>query len=378
MPAMDTPDFEAEGLLDGLEGKAREARVRLLEQLAADGVGIDELRRAVDEQRLVLLPVERVLAGQGERLTAAEVAERADIAPELLERDWRALGFALAAEDEAAYTEQDVEAAKRVKMLLDAGLPEDGVLEVARLLGMTMSQLAAANRRLIAEAFIAEGDAEDEVANRFAAAAEALMPQVADSLAYVLRLHLREQIRHDAFELSDLAAGRLPAGDEVAVCFADLVGFTQLGESLDPEALGAVTGRLGELAAGAVAPPVRLVKLLGDAAMLVGPEPGPVVEAALELVEAAEAEGEDFPMLRAGVASGRALSRGGDWYGHPVNLASRITGIARPGSVLASGDVKDSLDGDYSWSFAGERRLKGIDDRVKLFRCRRADPGDGD
>ena len=113
--------------------------------------------------------------------------------------------------------------------------------------------------------------------------------------------------------------------------------------------------------------------MIGDAAMLVGPEPGPVVEAALELVEAAAREGEDFPLLRAGVAGGRALPRAGDWYGRPVNLASRITGVARPGSVLAAAEVHDALADAYAWSFAGERRLKGIDGRVKLFRCRRAD-----
>ena len=59
-----------------------------------------------------------------------------------------------------------------------------------------------------------------------------------------------------------------------------------------------------------------------------------MLDAALALVEAAEREGEDFPLLRAGVAAGGALPRGGDWYGRPVNLASRITAIARPGSVL--------------------------------------------
>jgi adenylate cyclase len=118
---------------------------------------------------------------------------------------------------------------------------------------------------------------------------------------------------------------------------------------------------------------VRLVKLIGDAAMFVGPEPEPVVEAALELVEAAGAEGEDFPLLRAGIASGEALPRGGDWYGRPVNLASRITAIARPDSVLAEAAVQDALAREYAWSFAGSRRLKGIDGSVKLWRCRRRD-----
>ncbi len=370
-------DFEAEGLLEGLEGEPREARAKLLAELADDGVELDELRTAVNEDRLALLPVERILSGGGKKLTAAEVAERAGIEPEFLERDWRALGMALADDDAAAFTEQDVEAAKRVRMLVDAGLPEEGVLEIARLLGMTMSQLAAANRRLIADAFMREGDTEYDVAQRFAAATKAFMPLIGETLPYVLALHLREQIRHDAFGVAELSTGRAAAPDEATICFADMVDFTQLGETLEPEALGTVTGRLGELAAAAVTPPVRLVKMIGDAAMLVGPQPGPVLEAGMELVEAAREEGENFPLLRAGVASGPALPRAGDWYGRPVNLASRVTGIARPGSVLTTKEVRDALSDSYAWSYAGERRLKGIDDRVKLYRCRR-DDGEGD
>ncbi|MET0927377.1 MAG: adenylate cyclase regulatory domain-containing protein [Solirubrobacterales bacterium] len=365
-------DFERDGLLDGLAGEEREARLRLLSELSEQGVEPEELRRAVAEQRLALLPVERVLAGEGERHTAAEASERVGIELELLQRVWRALGLALADDDrEAIYTDRDIEGAKRVKALLDAGIPEEGVLEVARLLGMTMSQLAAANRQLIADAFMREGDTEYDAASRFAAAAEAFMPLIAETLPYVLRLHLREQIRHDAFALADLSAGRLEAADDVAVCFADLVGFTQLGETLEPEALGAVTGRLAELAAGAVEPPVRLVKMIGDAVMLAGPDPAAVVDSALRLVETASEQGEEFPMLRAGVAWGRALPRAGDWYGRPVNLASRVTGIARPGSLLADGGIHDRLEDEYDWSFAGERRLKGIDGKVKLYRCRR-------
>jgi adenylate cyclase len=236
---------------------------------------------------------------------------------------------------------------------------------------MTMSQLAAANRRVVADAFLREGDTEYDVAERFAAAAEAFLPLMRQTLPYVLGLHLREQIRHDAFGLAELSSGRAAAADDVTVCFADLVDFTRLGETLEPEQLGGVTGRLGELATAAVEPPVRLVKMIGDAAMLVGPEPKPVVDAALELVEAAEAEGEEFPLLRAGVACGQALARSGDWYGRPVNLASRITTVARPSSVLTDVDVRVALEDEYSWSFAGERRLKGIDQRVKLYRCRR-------
>ncbi len=261
--------------------------------------------------------------------------------------------MALSEPDARVYTEQDVEAATRVKALLDGGLPEESVLEIARLLGMTMSQLAAASRRVIADAFLTEGDTEFDAAQRFAAVARGFLPVIGQTLPYVLALHLREQIRHDAFGLAELSSGRASAADQITVCFADLVDFTQLGEMLEPEALGTVTGRLGELAAAAVEPPVRLVKMIGDAAMMAGPEPGPVVEAGLALVEAAEHEGEDFPLLRAGGGERPGLARGGDWYGRPVNLASRITGIARPGSLLAAEEVREALGDAYDWSYAG-------------------------
>ena len=186
------PDFEAEGMLKGLRGKAREGRRHLLEELASDGVAIDELRRAVAEDRLALLPVERVLSGGGDRYTADEVAELSGVEREFLDRQWRSLGMAVPADEERVFTDRDVEAARRVAALREAGVPADGILEIARLLGMTMSQLAAANRRLIADAFLRPGDTEYDVAKRFAAAASSFSPMIG-SRSYVLNLHLREQ-----------------------------------------------------------------------------------------------------------------------------------------------------------------------------------------
>jgi len=116
---------------------------------------------------------------------------------------------------------------------------------------------------------------------------------------------------------------------------------------------------------------VRLVKMIGDAAMLVSRDPAALVEAALALVEGAEAEGEGFPQLRAGLALGEALSRGGDFYGRPVNLASRLTGIARRGSVLAVVEVSDELADSYRFSFAGRKRIKGLQGEAAVFRVRR-------
>jgi adenylate cyclase len=107
--------------------------------------------------------------------------------------------------------------------------------------------------------------------------------------------------------------------------------------------------------------------------MLTSTEPEPLLDAALALIDAADAEGEEFPQIRAGIAIGRALSRAGDWFGRPVNLASRITAIARPGSLLAGREVRNAARESYLWSYAGERRLKGIRDPVVLYRARRAE-----
>ncbi len=100
--------------------------------------------------------------------------------------------------------------------------------------------------------------------------------------------------------------------------------------------------RLETLAADVVEPPVRLVKTIGDAAMLASPRARAAAGRGARAVDAADAEGEEFPQLRAGAALGLALPRAGDWFGRPVNLASRITSVARPGSLLVERELRES------------------------------------
>jgi adenylate cyclase len=137
-----------------------------------------------------------------------------------------------------------------------------------------------------------------------------------------------------------------------------------------------LTGRLGELASEVADPPVRLVKMIGDAAMLVSTDVEPLLDAALDLVERSEAEGEGFPPLRAGLARGPALARAGDWYGRPVNLAARLTSFARRGSVVTSKEIRDTVGDGYNWSEAGSRRFKGVKGSVVVFRVRSAEAGE--
>jgi adenylate cyclase len=368
-------DFEAEGLLEGLEGEAREARRELLQELADDGVSVEELRQAVAEDRLALLPVDRVLQGGRQRYTLEQALERSGISRELYDRQRQALGLSAPAEGEAMFDEDDIAGFERLKAFLDAGLPEEGLMRNARLIGMAMSQVAAGTRELITTEMVQPGDTERDLGLRMAQIARELGPLLGATLQQVLMLHLREQVRQDVIGQADLASGQFGGTTETTVCFADMVGFTKLGENIPVGELGSVAARLGELAGEVASPPVRLVKLIGDAAMLVSSQPVPLGEAALDLVEAADAAGEEFPQLRVGVAHGAVISQGGDVYGPPVNLASRLTEIARPGSVLASEEARESMGDRFQYSFAGERRLKGISGRVRLFRVR---PGDAE
>jgi adenylate cyclase len=365
-------DYAAEGLLDDLEGTAREARLKLLEQLSGEGVSLGELRDAVAAGHLTLLPVERAIAGDGPRYSAREVAEISGIDLDLLRRFRAALGVPYGDDDEKVGGTADLEAAIRTKAIIDAGLPPEGILQSARTIGMGMSRIAEANRELVVRNLTDPGDTEADLANRLVQTADALLPLVGETLVYAFRVNLLEQVKRDVIAAADLAAGEIGGAVERSICFADLVEFTSLGEEIAPEELGEVVGRFEELATSVVTMPVRLVKTIGDAVMLVSTETGPLVGAALDLVAAAAAEGDDFPILRAGIATGPTLPQSGDFYGRSVNLASRVTGIARPGSVLVDTPTREAAgEEDFEYSFAGDRRLKGIDARTKLFRVRR-------
>jgi adenylate cyclase len=223
------------------------------------------------------------------------------------------------------------------------------------------------------------GLSERELSVRYAHAAAALTPMTEPLLGHLMRRHLSKSVQTEIVGAEERQTGRLPGSRPMVVGFADLVGFTRLGESVPVDELGAVAGRLEELVLDVLEPPVRFVKTIGDAAMLVSSEGEPLLQNTLALVEAADAEGENFPQLRAGLAAGEAVSRAGDWFGRPVNLASRLTGIARPGSVLTTESLREMVPDGYRWSKAGIRNIKGIEEPVPLWRVRRQDEeGDDD
>jgi adenylate cyclase len=362
-------DWESEGFLEGLEGDEREARKDLLDQLTDAGVEIDQLREAVKEDRLALLPAERELGGDCD-YTEQDVAKKADVPVEFLREQRRALGLPQVPADAKLFGDPDVEAAEQLKVFIDAGLQPEGVEEVARIVGQSMQRIARAVASLAAESLLKPGDTERDLGLRFAAAARELAPLMGKQLDYVFRTQLREIVRSEVVGRAQMVSGELPGSELINVAFADLVDFTKMGENVPPDEVGRVAGRLERIAGDIAEPPVRLVKTIGDAAMLVSEETEPLVQATIALIKAADEEGDDFPQLRAGIARGDAIGRAGDWYGRPVNVASRVTGVARPGSVLTTQGVREAAEDSFHWSFAGKRKLKGISEQLPLHRAR--------
>ena len=361
------PDWAAEGLLDELEGRDREARAALLTELHAGGVSLDDLRAAVSDQRLVFLPVERAL-GEEPRYSARQLAEETGLDLDFLTRQWQALGLPVRPDDELAYSDRDLDAARRLRQFLDAGLPEEGVIEMGRVLGQSMARVAEASRFLIGTTVLSPDATEHDIATQ-ANYARPLVDLMEPTLAYVFAMQLLEQIRHEVFDRTARERGPIGAR-QITICFADIVGWTELGEEAEEQTIGSVADRLAALTSEFLRPPVRVVKMIGDAAMLVSADEGALLELALDIVDAAQAD-DTFPDMRAGLASGMALSRWGDWYGRPVNLASRVCSRARPNTVLVTREIRSACEGDdYRFSQAGEKRLKGIGP-VPLWRVRR-------
>jgi adenylate cyclase len=363
-------DFEAEGLLEGASD--RDARLELLRSLEQEGFSLEELREAAAHDRLALLPMERVLAGEGKLYTREELAEDTGLDQAFLDEAARALGVPVREPGARAITEEELELSRSAKALLDAGLSPESFLELTAVMSRSMQSVAASLTSVFGEAFLHPGDTERDLGLRYAEALRNLGPLAAPTLQHMLNLRLREQMRDAVISQAELQSGRLAGSQPVTVGFVDIVGFTELGEEIAPEDLGGVVRSFERSVAEAVDPPVRLVKTIGDAAMLVAPEAGPVVDTVLSLVDRSK---DDGPLLRGGVASGEGLARAGDWYGHPVNLASRLTSFARRGTVVTSSEVREAAGDRYDWSPAGSHRFKGVRGNVDVYRVRRAQAG---
>jgi adenylate cyclase len=304
----------------------------------------------------------------------AETAELSGLPLSYIEADWRALGLSMPAADQPTSTDRNIAALNAIAAMRDAGISEAQLLELTRMVGDASARLADAVLRTFADALLRLGDSERDLGLRLAELGDALMPHLGEMLRGPFELHLVEMLKREAVTSLERERGFVPGARPVAVCFADMVGFTRLSEQLDMDGLAQVTQRFSEMTADCTEPPVRLVKTIGDEAMLASEDAGALVDMSLRLIDAA-ARDDLLPPLHAGAAAGPALRRSGDWYGRPVNLAARIAAVAPPGGLMADTGLRAAAGDGFAWAPAGRRSFKGIEGDVELFAAAGAGAG---
>jgi adenylate cyclase len=369
MPNAAIPTDERETLIAevvaGIDGPLRAGRERLVNELLDLGYDAATLQEAHRRDRLVVLLLDEALH-ETAFLTARDVADACGLSVAEVLRLSHRLGIAVADADTPAFDEFICEAVGTLKLARAYGLPESAVDDMVLVLGRHMSRMAADLEVIVGDALGQPGDTEYELAHRYADAARVLTPSAVPLVRWAFTAHLRDRMRDIFVTAEEAEHGSLRAVADVAVAFVDVVGFTSLGERVDAEQLKSIATRLVDVAEGALVPPVRLVKSLGDAILLMSREAPALVGVLTAINDVLRAE-PDAPPIHCGLAYGLTHLGGADIYGAPVNLASRITDLAPSGEIWADARMAQSCRG-FAWTALGPHDVKGSETPVDVFR----------
>ncbi|WGY01848.1 adenylate/guanylate cyclase domain-containing protein [Nocardioides sp. QY071] len=300
--------------------------------------------------------LEEHLLGEAPWLTQEQVAERAGVPLETANELWHLLGFAHVPDDEAAFTSADVRALQLTHDLIRLGIlsqeRQDGLV---RTWGRSFARLADWQVALLAS--VAADTGADPTAGLLAVSDE-VMPRVEELQSYVWRRHL---LSASARLLAEQTSGPTAM---LAVCFVDIVGYTSRSrtlsdrelvtwlESFESTVLGLTVDRGG-----------RIIKNIGDELLIVADSPEAMADIALELTRRGADPEDPFPAVRAGIAYGEVVTRLGDVFGPVVNIAARLTSVARPSSVLVDLGAYEALTGredDESDEHTGTYRFRRL------------------
>jgi len=282
--------------------------------------------------------LERILLGGKRKYTRLEVAEKAGVPEERSRRLWRALGFATVEDDEVVFTDADVEAIRTADQLMNSGLIDPSIeLAVTRALGQHLSRLAEWQVHML-WTMITENKEIGSSERQIGRLVDRLLPELQKVQDFVWRRHLAAYAgRALAMPEEDLEARTEVVG------FVDMVGYTRLTRQVGEDELTDILDRFESVATEVVADHRgRIVKMIGDEVLFVADSAVDGAEIALALSERSDAD-DTLPAVRAGLASGRILSRFGDVYGSVVNLAARLTSTARPGTILVDKELATEL-----------------------------------
>jgi adenylate cyclase len=362
----------AQGIVPLREGEwtpAALAQARIVARLRKAGHSLAQLREAALSGRLAYGYLEDLFPPSPPTRTLAAAAEETGLEPALIERIWSAAGFSPASLDELS--DDDVELLKGLAAVLDAGLPLVAFLQLVRVYGQALAQIADAEVKLfhlyVHEPLIRDGMPGLDIAEELADLASELMPLSAPIMDQVHQRLLQHFVAQDVVGhlesvTEDGALGRV----KVAIAFADLAGYTRLTEELGEEEALEVVERFVGAVEDSLPDDARVIKTIGDEVMVVGTDISALVDWAVGFQELAV----ERPLPRIGLHAGRALYRDGDYYGRAVNLASRVGARAAGGEVLVTREVVEAAGRHLAFQHIGEVKLKGFDDATELFLAR--------
>jgi adenylate cyclase len=352
--------------------EAAVAHARIVARLRERGHRLDQIREAGRQGRLAYGYIESLLGDERARWSVNDAADETGLEAALIERFWGSIGLPASTLDEL--TDEDVEALRYISSVLAAGFPLVAFLQLCRVYGQSLAQIADAEVRLfhlyVHEPLMREGVPGLEMAEEMEGLARDLLPIASPLMDYVHRRFLQHFVAQDVVghmetELEDdeSAAGRV----RVAIAFADLAGYTRFTEEEgEEEALSSVE-RFVEGVTQTLPEDARVVKTIGDEVMVVGTDVGALVDWAVEFIESVE----ERPEPRIGLNFGSTLYRDGDYFGREVNLASRVVARARGGEVLVTDSVVEGVSGAPHLRFEaiGSVKLKGFDEPRELCRA---------
>jgi adenylate cyclase len=362
------------GLVPGFDGRwtpSAIAYVRVVARLRARGHSLERIKRASDEGQLAIGPIEDLLSPRGPRHSLRHVARESGLPIELIRQIYTAMG--LGAPPAGGMSDEDLEMMRYAAAVLAAGFPLPAYLQLLRVYGQVVAQIADAEVRLmhlyVHKPLMRAGVPNVEIAEEMEAMTREVLPLASPFISFLhgrLLSHFVEQdmIGHVEAELGEqeLEEGRM----RVAIAFADLAGYARLTVEQGDEAAVSTVERFVEAVGQSLPADARVIKTLGDEVMIVGPDPAALASWAVGL-QGSVSSGEPPP--RIGVHYGQALYRDGDYFGRDVNQAARVVARAAGGEVLVTRPVVDQADVVDGLQFTriGEVRLKGFSEPTELF-----------
>lgn len=304
-------------------------------------------------------------------LTSSELAERAGVGEADARRFWRALGLPDAG-DTARFSAADVAALSTLREAMDrSGLDLDTGIRLTRAVGQNVARMSDWQVAAIAsqvEAVEPEGASAEELAARTTVVADGVSAALEQVLVHAWKQHLASAVSR-----LDGAGGVPEEVQSVTVGFADLVAFSALSNELDSARLGELVEIFESRCADVVAAhDGRMIKTLGDSVLFVADRAERAMDIACGIVDVIGAD-RRLPDISIGLASGRVITKLGDVFGPPVNLAARLTALARRNRILVDPATVERLpaeDFDFLPLTAREVRGFGLVEPVAVRRRR--------